>query len=337
MWPANYTSRVGDPAGRAVRAEEPSKDAVQAAEVRPPACLNCRAPLGGPFCAACGQRNIPPYPTLRELVVDAFSELSGWDGRFAVTVRALVWRPGMLTREFLWGRRARYISPLRLYIVASLAYFVLAAAAPDLERQSRSKGVSIGAGVNVDVTPSRTGPGSRPEQVADAATRAREDEDTLSAAEKAEVLKEISRTPAVMQPLLRRVVEDPTGLKRGILETLPRTFFVLLPVFAAIVALFYRGRRYPEHLYFALHLHAFVFLVLAVPELLSFTRSAVVADIAGLGATIWILVYATRALRYVYGGTLTRTLAKELGIAAIYGLTTLVAFMVTIYWVSIAA
>jgi hypothetical protein len=42
-----------------------------------PACLNCGAPLAGPFCAECGQRDVPPYPSVRELVVDAFWELSG--------------------------------------------------------------------------------------------------------------------------------------------------------------------------------------------------------------------------------------------------------------------
>src|SRR5829696_7796318 len=61
-------------------------------------CLNFRADLAGPFCARCGQRDIPPYPSVRELAVDAFWELSGWDGRSASTVRTLVRRPGLLTR-----------------------------------------------------------------------------------------------------------------------------------------------------------------------------------------------------------------------------------------------
>src|SRR5215218_4083043 len=95
-------------------------------------CLNCGADLAGPFCAHCGQRDVPPYPSVRELAVDAFWELSGWDGRFMSTVRALINHPGMLTREFLEGRRARYLSPLRLYLLASLVYFVLASAAPNV-------------------------------------------------------------------------------------------------------------------------------------------------------------------------------------------------------------
>jgi hypothetical protein len=55
----------------------------------------------------------------------------------------------------------------------------------------------------------------------------------------------------------------------------------------------------------------------------------------GIAATIWILVYTTLALRRVYGGSLGRRLAKEAGIAAIYGLTSVLAFTLTMYWVSI--
>src|ERR1700716_3678612 len=92
---------------------------------RSPVCLNCGAQIGGQFCGSCGQRDIPPYPSVRELAIDAALEFSGWDGRLASTLRALVLRPGLLTREFLEGRRARYISPLPLYLMASLSYFVL--------------------------------------------------------------------------------------------------------------------------------------------------------------------------------------------------------------------
>ena len=104
---------------------------------------------------------------------------------------------------------------------------------------------------------------------------------------------------------------------------------------AARQALFYRGRRYPEHLYFAIHLHAFVFLAMAVPELVSFTRSRTFADGLGVVATLSIPIYATLAFRRVYGGLLVATLAKEAGIAAIYGPATLVAFIVTLYWVAV--
>ena len=44
------------------------------------ACLNCGAELTGRFCAGCGQRDVPPRPSVKELVGDAYGELVGWDG-----------------------------------------------------------------------------------------------------------------------------------------------------------------------------------------------------------------------------------------------------------------
>jgi hypothetical protein len=309
------------------------RDKSRATELRSPTCLNCGAPLTGPFCAGCGQRDIPAYPNVRELAVDAALEFSGWDGRLASTLRALIRRPGMLTHEFLEGRRVRYISPLRLYLTASLVYFVLASAAPNVKLQS---GENLGLRVAATVTDDNR-PASGPERVAEAASEAFEKQQALSPAAREATLKDIARAPALMQPFLRRAVLDPAGFKRSLLETMPRMLFALLPIFAGIVALFYRRRKYPEHLYFAIHLHAFIFLALTAAELMKFTRIPVLVAIATLIAVTWVPVYATLAFRRVYGGSLGRTLIKELAIGTIYAVTAGVGFVIMIYWVSIAA
>src|SRR5262245_46317289 len=92
-------------------------------------CLNCGEPLRGSFCSACGQRVVPPDPSVAELAGDAWEELSGYDGRIAATFRGLL-HPGFLTREYVAGRRARYLSPLRLYLSVSVLYFLIAASTP---------------------------------------------------------------------------------------------------------------------------------------------------------------------------------------------------------------
>jgi hypothetical protein len=297
------------------------------------ACLNCGAELGGPFCSSCGQRDIPPYPSVRELAVDAFWELSGWDGRFASTVRALIRRPGELTREFLEGRRARYISPLRLYLMCSLVYFLIAAAAPDVRLDD---GRTIFMGLRVAGSPpvDSTAGLSRPERVGSAVDESLNKGVELSEAEKAAALEDIKRAPDFMQPFLRRSVSDPEGFKRGILQAMPRMLFALLPVFAAIVALFYRGRKYPEHLYFAIHLHAFVFLALAFNALLKFTQTPWVIAVVALPVLLSIPVYSTVAFRRAYGGTLIATLGKELAIGVLYCAVSFVALILTVYVVS---
>jgi hypothetical protein len=94
-------------------------------------CLNCGAALHGAFCGACGQRSVPADPTVSELAGDAWQELSGYDGRVAATFRGLL-HPGRLTLEYLQGRRARYLSPVRLYLTVSVIYFLIAATAPQI-------------------------------------------------------------------------------------------------------------------------------------------------------------------------------------------------------------
>jgi len=299
-------------------------------------CLNCGSHLSGVFCAECGQRDIPPYPDVRELVVDAFAEFSGWDGRLATTLRALVQRPGWLTHEFLEGRRVRYISPVRLYLLASVVYFLVAAAAPNV--RVRGAGTSIG-GISVGVSTKQPGTGAanRPDRVANAASDAFDEQKPLTPEEREAALKDIAGAPAVVRPFLRRAVGDPIGLKRRMAEAMPRMLFVLLPVFAGIVALFYRGRKYPEHLYFAIHLHTFIFLALGATELLKFTRIPLVVALAAITALIWIPVYATMAFRRVYGGSLKSTVMKEIGIGMLYAVASGVGFMAMVYWVSVGS
>jgi|GEM_PF-6582586 len=110
------------PAGEAV-AETGTKRGA-----RPPEqgewCRNCDTKLVGPYCSGCGQRADEYSVSLAVLARDAADEYLSFDSRLLRTIIALVLRPGYLTRQYLIGRRARYVRPLRLYIVASLLFFL---------------------------------------------------------------------------------------------------------------------------------------------------------------------------------------------------------------------
>lgn len=85
-------------------------------------CHNCGADLVGPFCHACGQQDLPLELPAREILRGALGDVFAWDGRFWVSTRLLLRRPGYLAREWADGRRGRYVPPLRLFVIVSLLF-----------------------------------------------------------------------------------------------------------------------------------------------------------------------------------------------------------------------
>ena len=103
----------------------PSRPAAIRPDTPDGACSNCAAELGGPVCHRCGQVDDRYHRPVPQLVREGLENLLALDGRFARTVPALMVFPGRVTRDFLSGKRARFIPPFRLYILASLLLFVL--------------------------------------------------------------------------------------------------------------------------------------------------------------------------------------------------------------------
>jgi hypothetical protein len=90
-------------------------------------CRNCQAKLAGDYCQSCGQRNIDLERPIWNLLGDVIRETFELDGRAALTIKTLFLHPGILTFEFLAGRRRMYTPPLRLYLVVSISFFILVA------------------------------------------------------------------------------------------------------------------------------------------------------------------------------------------------------------------
>lgn len=258
-------------------------------------CLNCGAELRGRFCSHCGQRDVPPAPTLRELLGDAWHEFTVFDNRLLATLGVLLRRPGLLTLEVLAGRRERYIKPLRLYLIVSLTFFLVSAWAPPSPTAQTTATMPGRKEIKIDLL--------NPRQ--------------LSPEERQEMLKNAERAPILLRPLFRRLVTDPVGFRRNMFELLPKVMFALVPVFSAIVAVFYR-RRFSQHLVFALHLFAAVFGIMAVRRLANFSGNLPFVAVAESLALLYIVVYSLRAFRKVYGEGWPRVMMKSMGIAVLY-------------------
>jgi len=89
-------------------------------------CLNCGTTLSGQYCGNCGQRARSRLISIWELLREAFGDLLELDSRLWLTLIPLTIRPGKLTRDYLEGRRARYMPPFRTYLVLSIIFFLVA-------------------------------------------------------------------------------------------------------------------------------------------------------------------------------------------------------------------
>ena len=90
-------------------------------------CANCSSPLSGVYCSQCGQRDLDLERPFRKIAGEFLEETFDIDGPVFRTLGALLLRPGVLTRDYLDGHRKRYTSPVRLYLVISVLFFVVTA------------------------------------------------------------------------------------------------------------------------------------------------------------------------------------------------------------------
>lgn len=81
----------------------------------------------GSFCSECGQKDVDLARPFFDLITEVLKETFDVDGRAWRTVKTLFLHPGLLTSEFLAGKRRTYTPPLRLYLFISVLFFVLMA------------------------------------------------------------------------------------------------------------------------------------------------------------------------------------------------------------------
>src|ERR1700709_695268 len=88
-------------------------------------CLNCKAELQGRFCHACGQENLQIKESFGHMMNHAISDYFHFDHQFFHTLKPLFLKPGYLTNQYMSGKRAQYLHPVKMYIFISIVYFLL--------------------------------------------------------------------------------------------------------------------------------------------------------------------------------------------------------------------
>jgi hypothetical protein len=270
-------------------------------------CENCGNAVTQRYCGACGQRLDSPVHSLWHFTQLATEDLTHADSRLWRTLGALLFRPGRLTREFLGGHRARYLPPLRLYLVVSVAFFLLASAFGNqrglgvvrIDEKHPSAATMSVEGTD-DVPEFQARPGETNEQRA------------------ARVCPQWSYdgpgarwlAPLMPQACRKILADQGHSLQEAFLHNIPRAMFLFLPLLAGIMMLLYWFPRhyYVQHLLLFVHNHAFVFLVGALLILLRRFGP----HIPYLGGLVFCYLawYMYRSMRIVYGQGRMLTLAK---------------------------
>lgn len=117
---------VGDAVtgGLLARTFEPKAGEADTGHTHEKSCLNCGTKLVGPYCSACGQK-AHVHRSVRAFFQDFVQGLFNFEGKIWRTLPMLAWRPGEMTRRYIAGERARFISPVALYLFTVFAMFAV--------------------------------------------------------------------------------------------------------------------------------------------------------------------------------------------------------------------
>ncbi|MCB0776853.1 MAG: DUF3667 domain-containing protein, partial [Chitinophagaceae bacterium] len=88
-------------------------------------CLNCGTIVQGRYCQNCGQENVVPHETFWHMVKHFVFDILHFDSKFYDSMKLLLFKPGFLPKEYIKGRRARYMNPVKKYVFTSAIFFIL--------------------------------------------------------------------------------------------------------------------------------------------------------------------------------------------------------------------
>lgn len=300
-------------------------------------CLNCGAEVAGRYCQDCGQENVEPKESFGHLLRHFLEDLTHFDGKLFATMKPLIFKPGFLTKEYVAGRRASYINPIRMYLFISAMFFLImatfflnSAGQDKKEKKTHKDSYTVRNGLTklartlekIDTTDAsdtveyytlangvKITENFTPETV--------KQYDSLQSLMPAD-----KKDGAIERFLARRTIrtiqynkQHPEGAQHVIKEkfwhSLPYMLFITLPLIALLLKLLYVRRKefyYVSHIIFTLHFYCFVFILQLVS--LTISKFGYWGSVLGLILTCSSLIYLFIAMRRFYGQGVGKTILK---------------------------
>lgn len=278
-------------------------------------CLNCQTALvpGARFCSQCGQDTANHPPSLVEFVHEFVSHYIAVEGTLWKSLWGLMARPGFLTREYLAGRKQRYVLPLRLLLTLGLLFFLALKFMPG---SSHTPDDDLGDDVAEAAVDAASTMSTAAAKLAKAKRKISErsgNDATILSPDLA------SQLPQGMQDRIHRAEEhwraDPKGSTRAMgsamLGMAPYTVLFSLPFFAGLLKLLFWRQPYGAHFVFAMHLHAAWYGMLLLAMLLPW-------GVVAFAVWVWSNVYPVVALKRVHAAGWGTTVLRAALLAVLH-------------------
>jgi Protein of unknown function (DUF3667) len=215
-------------------------------------CPSCGSALMGRYCRDCGEKRLTRHDySIRRYLTEALDAITHLDSKLLRSNWLLVSRPGFLSREYLQGRRVRYVTPLKLFLFVNILYYI---------------SITIFY-ANTFTTPLRI--------------QLHENNYYPSFATQ-QVERKLEREGITYPSLERRFDEKTAVLSKTLV-------FALIPVIALLLhASLYRKRRYfAEHLVVATHFWSFVLVLIGILVPTAVLLASWIALMTGTSAAAW--------------------------------------------------
>ena len=291
-------------------------------------CLNCNHTLSEVYnyCPHCGQENNDHRVSFATFIGDFFSNYFSFDTRIGRSIKPLFLQPGFLTNQFNEGKRMRFVHPLRLYLIVSLFFFFVATllVQRNLEEVSLVPDSEIGDGSIEEDSTVISGWNQILMILRDASLS---DQQALDSLRQSGInIQSNLENQGVMNRLFhqfRKVVNNDVSVFGAyLMQNLPVMMFIVLPLLALVIKLFYirRSFLYVHHLVHVLHLHAFAFLVvgLYIIALMILGATDIVPEWVNNAVVLLLLGYSFLSFLKVYRQRLLKTLLKFFLLANVY-------------------
>lgn len=316
-------------------------------------CLNCGTEVPERFCTHCGQENTVPHETFGHLFKHFVADIFHYDSQLLMTLKYLFFRPGFLSREYMAGRRVRYVNPIKLYVFISFVFFFGVFAlqgkhseGEEPETETEEVKPLTGRWTKDSVRVLTVDEGLDQAFADDTSGRAKKirkfakdfvDYPSVKSFDSAQAaLPESERLHGSSRLFFRRIAEirhkykHADNVQEVIVEmfkhNLPKLMFLLLPLFALLMRWMYDRKRwlYADHGIFAIHLHSFAFIVL----LFGFIWKAIFHSDLFMTIASWLIfLYLIRALMNNYGQSFMKSFWKAIGLLVAYFAVAVLVFL----------